>query len=188
MGAPENNQFWKMRSRHGRERIFTTPAILWDACCEYFESVDANPMMKNEAVKSPKSGKDYVSVPTEKPYSLKGLCLFLGVNSKYFNDFEDGLRGKTDDISKEFSEVITRVHDIIFVQKYNGSVAGNFNPKIIAVELGFNETINVESIMQPVVNISLPGMPSTFGKLNENNVEEAVFEEVKPVALTELND
>ena len=77
---------------------------------------------------------------------------------------------------------------IIFVQKYNGSVAGNFNPKIIAVELGFNETINVESVMQPVVNISLPGMSSAFGKLNENNVEESVFEEVQPVALTELND
>ena len=37
MGAPKNNQFWKLRSKHGRDKIFKTPKILWEAACDYFE-------------------------------------------------------------------------------------------------------------------------------------------------------
>ena len=47
MAAPKGNQFWKARSKHGRELIFKTPEALWDACVEYFEWVDANPLQED---------------------------------------------------------------------------------------------------------------------------------------------
>ena len=28
MAAPKNNSFWKMRSKHGRDKIFKTPEIM----------------------------------------------------------------------------------------------------------------------------------------------------------------
>jgi len=41
------NEFWKARSKHGRDKIFTTPEILWEAACEYFEWVADNPLQKS---------------------------------------------------------------------------------------------------------------------------------------------
>lgn len=30
MGAPKGNQFWKLRSKHGRDKLFSSPEILND--------------------------------------------------------------------------------------------------------------------------------------------------------------
>ena len=44
MAAPKGNQFWKARSSHGRKPIFPTPDALWEACQEYFQWVEDNPL------------------------------------------------------------------------------------------------------------------------------------------------
>ncbi len=54
----------------------------------------------------------------------------------YFNQFEYSLAKKTDDISKDFSKVITRIREIIYNQKFTGAAAGFLNPNIIARDLG----------------------------------------------------
>ena len=48
MAAPKGNQFWKIRSRHGRTKLFETPELLWEAATEYFEWCEANPWNKTE--------------------------------------------------------------------------------------------------------------------------------------------
>lgn len=53
--APRGNQFWKLRSKHGRDRLFETPDLLWEAATEYFNWVDAHPWYKVEAIKSDES-------------------------------------------------------------------------------------------------------------------------------------
>ena len=46
MGAPTGNEFWKLRSKHGRDKLFQSPELLWDAAEEYFQwSVD-NPLIE----------------------------------------------------------------------------------------------------------------------------------------------
>ena len=158
MGAPIGNQFWKLRTKHGKDKLFTSPELLWEACTEYFESVDNNPAYKNEGIKSGDMAGELIHIPTEKPYSMRGLCLYLGINEKYFNDFADGLKGKDDEISKDYSDVLTRIRDVVYIQKYNGAVVGNFNQRIIAVELGLTETINVNHTGESQsVNISIDG-------------------------------
>lgn len=129
MAAPEKNQFWKQRSKHGREKIFSSPKILWEACCEYFEATDARKWMRTEF-----NGKDAVEckIPTETPYTLTGLCLFLDVNTKYFNQFDSKC-------SEDFSNVLTRVREIIYTQKFEGAAVGAFNANIIARDLGLKE-------------------------------------------------
>ena len=37
MAAPKGNQFWMLRSKHGRDKLFATPEALWEAACEYFQ-------------------------------------------------------------------------------------------------------------------------------------------------------
>lgn len=40
------NQFWKRRSKHGRDKLFKTPDVLWEAACEYFQWCDDNPLLE----------------------------------------------------------------------------------------------------------------------------------------------
>ncbi|MEX6691245.1 DNA-packaging protein [Danxiaibacter flavus] len=133
MAAPIGNKFWEQRSSHGRKRIFSSPKVLWEAACEYFEWCEENPLPSVEF-----NGKDAIKceVPKMRAFTLQGLCLFLDVNTKYFNEFEKELEGKEDKMSKGFSEIVTRIREIIFNQKYTGAAAGMLNPNIIARDLG----------------------------------------------------
>lgn len=133
MAAPSGNQFWKARSKHGRDKIFETPDILFEACCEYFTWCEDNSLLEHDYV-----GKDAVEINRRKmrAFTIQGLCIFLHVNTDYFSDFKDNLKGKNDDLSKDFSRIITQVMDIIYNQKFTGAAAGFLNPNIIARDLG----------------------------------------------------
>ena len=147
MAAPAGNQFWKMRAKHGRDHIFKTPEALWEAAQEYFEATDERKWNRTEF-----NGKDAVKcdVPIETPYTLTGLCLFLGVNTAYFRQFK--AEGEN---AKDFSTVIARIEEIIYTQKFEGAAVGIFQPMIIARDLGLAEknttTLNVE---QPLFNLT----------------------------------
>jgi len=142
MAAPEGNQFWKLRSKTGREKLFATPELMWEAACEYFEWCDANPFQEQDYV-----GKDATEVHRDKmrPYTLQGLCLYLDANTKYFNDFADGLKGKSDETAKDFSEIVTRIRDVIYNQKFSGAASGFFNANIIARDLHLKDSTDVTS-------------------------------------------
>lgn len=139
MAAPTGNQFWKLRSKHGRDTLFETPDALWQAATEYFNWCDAHPWWKNEAVKSGDSAGTIIKVPTARPYTLQGLCLYLDCNVVYFNQFEYGLAKKSDELSKGFSKIVTRIREVIYMQKFEGAAVGAFNANIIARDLGLRE-------------------------------------------------
>lgn len=143
MAAPEGNQFWKLRSKHGRDRLFETPDLLWEACCEYFESCESNPLYKSEAktinVGDFQSKVTIVNLPLMRAFTLEGLCGFLDCNTHYFSQFEKSIEGKDDETSKGFSSVITRVRDVIYNQKFSGAAAGLLNANIIARDLGLTD-------------------------------------------------
>lgn len=132
MAAPQGNQFWKLRSKHGRDKIFRTPGILLEACYEYFEYQSGQKWEKTDF-----KGKEVemVKIPTASPFTLTGLCIFLGVNTKYFAQFESGLDLRTED-GIGFSNVITHVRETIYTQKLEGAAVGAYNANIISRELG----------------------------------------------------
>lgn len=129
MSFEEGNQFWKLRSKHGRDAIFTEPEKLWESACEYFKWCEDTPLNEIDY-----RGKDAtkVTLPKMRAFTIHGLCRFLHVNTKYFNDFK-----KT--CSPDFSEVLTRVMEIIYEQKFTGAAAGFLNPNIIARDLGLKD-------------------------------------------------
>ena len=153
MGAPAGNQFWKLRSKHGRDRLFATPELLWEAATEYFEWCDANPALIVEQKKGNQNIKlsisedtntedlkgmlsPLISIPTKIPYTIQGLTLYLDCGVMFFNQFEDSLKDKTDPISKDFSLICSRIRDVIYNQKFTGASVGYFNAAIIARDLG----------------------------------------------------
>ena len=44
MAAPKNNDFWKFRSKHGRDKLFESPELLWEEACKYFQWIKDNPL------------------------------------------------------------------------------------------------------------------------------------------------
>jgi hypothetical protein len=142
MAAPKNNEFWKLRSKHGRDKIFETPSIMVEACYEYFKWCEETPLIEVDFRGSNPPVK--VELPKMRAYTMQGLTCFLHVNTVYFNQFEDSLKGKDDEISKDFSKVITHVREIISNQKFVGAAAGFLNPNIIARDLGLHDKQDIE--------------------------------------------
>lgn len=129
MGAPKKNQFWKLRAKHGRDKLFASPELLWTAAQEYFLWCDNNPWKKKEAIKSGERTGDIIDIPAARPYSLSGLCLYIGVSDTFWWQFKSA--GHT-----EFAEVISAVEQVIETQQFEGAVVGVFNANIIARKLG----------------------------------------------------
>ena len=69
---------------------------------------------------------------------MTSLCVFLGVNSNYFNQFEKNLNPDKE-IDKEIADVITLVREVIFVQKFEGAAVGAYKANIISRNLGLME-------------------------------------------------
>jgi hypothetical protein len=136
MAAPEGNQFWKIRSKHGRDRLFATPQLLWEAACEYFEWIEENPLIQIDF-----KGKDAdrVEIPHTMPFTIQGLCIYMNCNTLYFRDFEVSIQGKEDQLSKDFSQIIHDIKQIIYNQKFSGASCGFYNANIIARDLGLVE-------------------------------------------------
>lgn len=140
MGAPKDNQFWKLRSKHGRNKLFETSKLMWEAACEYFQWCDDNPWEKTETSKKP-HGEESKTTPTARPYTLTGLCLYLDCNTQYFGEFKKNLpKGEND-----FSVVITRIEEVIYTHKFEGAAVGAFNANIIARDLGLVDKKDVDN-------------------------------------------
>lgn len=134
MGAPKGNQFWKLRSKHGRDKIFETADILWDAACDYFEWIDNNPLIEEKVVPS-KHTTEVVKLKKMRPYTISGLAIYCDADSAYFNNFRNRLDPKIKE-HKEFLAVLSRIYEIIYTQKFEGAAVNLFNHNIIARDLG----------------------------------------------------
>ena len=111
MAAPKGNKFWMLRSKHGRDKLFATPELLWEAACEYFQWCDENPWTTRKATQKTvpvKVVKDKEIVienqqqtqqevtPTSRPYSLMGMCVYLGASTNWWNEFRSACINKRD--------------------------------------------------------------------------------------------
>lgn len=129
MAAPEGNQFWKARTKHGRDKLFASAELLWEACEEYFQWVEDHPLWENKVTQ-------YQGVPVDMPaakmraMTIDGLCIFLDIHDDTWRDWKS---------KEDFSAVVTRVEKIIRTQKFAGAAADLLNPNIIARELGLKD-------------------------------------------------
>lgn len=136
MGAPAGNEFWKLRSKHGRDKLFATPEDMWEAACEYFQWCVDNPLIAVEIY-----GKDAQEchVPKMRAFTYQGLAMYLDTNTAYFAEF------KRNNTNKDFSSVLSRIEDVIYRQKFEGASAGFLNANIIARDLGLADKKDVDT-------------------------------------------
>lgn len=162
--APKGNQFWKLRSKHGRDKLFESPDLLWESACEYFEWCDENPFIQIDF-----KGKDAykVEIPRMRPYTIQGLCLYLDCNTVYFNHFEESLKSKDNKVDKGFSKVITRIRETIYQQKFEGASVGFFNANIIARDLGLADKKEIDADVKQEIKSDID-----YSKLSDETLKE----------------
>ena len=132
MAAPKNNQFWKARSKHGRDKIFKTPEDLWNAAEEYFQWIEDNPL---------KEGKIFQyqgeivngSITKMRAMTITGLCRFLHITFPTWEEYK-----KLDD----FSYITHEIEEVIRDQKFSGAAADLLNANIIARDLGLRDGVD----------------------------------------------
>jgi hypothetical protein len=158
MAAPIGNEYYKLRTKDGRDKIFETPEDLVSACNEYFEWCIENPLLESVIVKGNRT--EEVSVPTKdeegktknvkskttipydiaqlpkmRAFTLHGLCNFIDISMDCFGLYDE---------RKDFIGVTTRVRQIIYNQKFEGAASGFLNPNIIARDLGLTDKTDVK--------------------------------------------
>ncbi|WP_052704534.1 MULTISPECIES: DNA-packaging protein [unclassified Halomonas] len=149
MAAPKGNQFWKARTKHGRDKLFASADLLWEACCEYFQWVEKHPLWESKAFHN-QGEVVTATIPKMRAMTLDGLCLFLDVDRKTWGNWRD---------DEDFFPVITRVEAVIRDQKFSGAAADLLNANIIARDLGLSDKQQTEhsgeiKTTAPTINIT----------------------------------
>ena len=126
MGAPKGNQFWKQRSKHGRDRIIQDPQTLSDAADEYFQWCIDNPIIEVDY-----RGKDLTKIELPHPQVFQKGALARFCDVAKWETIEDLKK-----VNNDFLEVITRIEGIIRDQKFTYATVGMFNSNIVARDLG----------------------------------------------------
>lgn len=171
MAYPKGNRFWEIRASHGVETLFGNPGLLAEAAGEYFEWCENNPWIKNEAIKSGDNAGQIVGIPTSRPYTIYGLCIYLDCGTTYFNNFEADLKKKPDSpLNREWAATIKKIREAIYTNKYEGGAVGAYNATIISRDLGLMEKTQIsgdaENPIGGAVNIYLPVKGSTEAGFN----------------------
>ncbi|WP_373031624.1 terminase small subunit [Sulfurovum sp.] len=144
MAAPLGNQFWKARSKHGRNKIFSDDDVLWEACQEYFQWVVDNPLQE-EKVFCHQGNVTKTSLDKMRAMTIGGLCTFLDIDQTTWTEYKK---------HKDFSSVCTRVEQIIKDQKFAGAAADMLNPSIIARDLGLADKTDSNVKASYTINLS----------------------------------
>lgn len=129
------NEWWKLRAKHGRDKLFKSPELLWEAACDYFAHVSQNPL--KESMPFAFQGKVTIEeVSKMRAYSLPALCLYLGCSNNYFSAFKSLHKDDSSEEAKGFLVVISMIDQVMFSQKFEGASAGLLNANIISRDLG----------------------------------------------------
>lgn len=127
MAAPKGNRFWEARSSHGANPKFEHANDLWDACLEYFDWVERNPLQDARIAQSGGKAK-IMKIDKMRAMTISGICIFLDIDQTTWR----GWRADRLDLIP----IITRVEQIIRTQKFEGASADLLNANIIARDLG----------------------------------------------------
>ena len=115
-----------------------TPEALWEKALEYFEWCDNSPWHKNEAIKSGDMAGSIIEVPTKRPYTKEGLCVYLNISLQTLLNYESAENYET------HFEVTKHINNIIRANQLEGASVGAYNPSIISQLLGLVNKQSVE--------------------------------------------
>jgi len=148
MAAKEANQYWQFRDKHGRDYKYT-PDLLWEELKKYSQWVKDNPLYEEKVFHAAGIVTTY-DAKKMRAMTIKGFCLFADICEKTFANYRE---------NEDFIQVITRIEDVIYSQKFEGAAADLLNPNIIARDLGLRDKKDLTSDGEKITgfNITIKG-------------------------------
>lgn len=152
------NQFWKLRTTIGRDKLFGDSDTLMREAQAYFSWCDRNPLHRIELSKY-QGGASQIEVPLGRPYTMDGLTLYLGVAASYFRSAKGNIRMKIEanratETEVELLATMERIEQICRDQNVAGAAVGIFKESLVARIHGIAdkvETHNTSPVVQVVV-------------------------------------
>lgn len=157
-GRLTGNQFWKLRTKHGPDRLFNNAALLWEEACKYFDWCDRHPRNKVELVKY-KGDYEEAEVPLGRMYSMQGLTRYLGVSDSYFRTVKIGLRERIEKSKATADEIellgaVESIERTVQTDQIEGAAVGIYAGNLVNRLNGLSDNVNVTN-NQPVVKVSV---------------------------------
>lgn len=134
MAAPKENSFWKARSTHGRTPIYSDPEDLRDACYQYFQWVETNPLFETKPMIANGEIQD-AHIPKMRAMTISSISRFVGMTLETWTKYK---------VKEGFSDIVKEAEEIVRDQKLIGAAAGFLNANIIARELGLKDSSAVD--------------------------------------------
>lgn len=129
MAAPKGNRFWEARSTHGNTPTYKTKEQLWDACCQYFEWTEKNPLKEVKLYRlNEKLARR--NLPKMRIMTKSGLCRYIGICTSTWDNYRE---------RDDFLGITQAAEEIMYEQKLSGAAAGFLNANIISRELGLHD-------------------------------------------------
>ena len=125
MAAPIGNQYWKLAHDWKKPRKYE-PDKLLDNAIEYAIWCEDNPLFELKVFGTGIK----MEVPKMRAMTIQGFCLFANMTTKTFYEYEK---------EQAYCDIISRVRDLIYSQKFEGAAADLLNANIIARDLGLRE-------------------------------------------------
>lgn len=148
MAATKGNRFWELRSKSGRDKIFSDPKEVWESAVEYFNWCIDNPISRVDVVKAGEMAGTQIGAEVPRPFTLEGVCSFLDITTNTFRNYEQDEKNY-----KDFFDTFTRIRETIRRQKLEGALCGNYHANLVARELGMGESIDHTSNGKEIKNI-----------------------------------
>lgn len=155
----KGNEFWKLRTKHGRDKLFSDPALLLETAYEYFKLCDRSPWVRPELVKYQGDATEY-EISLGRPYSMDGFTIYLGVSGAYFRAAKANIKTKIDakratPEEEALLEAIQLIESICYTQNLEGATVRVFDAGIIAKKLGLTENMNVNQVTEAKVTVTV---------------------------------
>lgn len=164
--GPKNTTDSKPTRKVGRPRAYT-PEALETKFEEYVGWAKANPIHINKV-----SAGEIIAVPTERPLTLVGFCVFADIVENTFREYER---------LAEFLSVTTRARTAFANSQIEGALIGAYNPNIVARLQGLADrqdvTTNGKEITQaPAVTFTVDeaaaSIIQSIGKQTINSIHK----------------
>lgn len=139
----------KPNRKIGRPKNLSSPKRLWELFCDYYDLVKNNPAEREDFIRGGEMAGSKVKIKLEKPLTWAGFESMLR-DRNILAKMEDYKTNK-DNRYSDFAEVIARIEQKMWDDKFSGASVGIYNANIISRDLGLiDKTQSAISIEQPL--------------------------------------
>lgn len=167
------NQLYKIRSKDGRDALYTPEALL-EKANEYFTWCDENPMQEEQIVKF-KDHFEKANVSKLRVYTIYGFCNFADISVSTYQNYSK---------NADYIPTTTRIGQVIYSHKFDGAAGGFLRENLIIRDLKLKDTSEIEHSHRPSAlnpaeaKMIQSGMADTYGSTPQPKTIDIEHEEI----------